>query len=225
MMQIRHAYISVRKGQTRTFGGSQMYSASKTMREVGCGVIAALDLLLYLNRVHLGSRCEMFSAALDDGSIDEKEYDELARSLSRRFFPIIPKLGINGLMLAAGLNVFFRRYHFPFRASWGIGSRLLWSSISDMLASDIPVILSIGPNFPLFWQKNELNFYARVPAGELRPACKIKSHYVTVTGMDETHLRISSWGREYYIDKEEYLSYIRHHSGSIVSNIVRVRQL
>ena len=225
MMQIRHAYISVRKGQTRTFGGSQMYSASKTMREVGCGVIAALDLLLYLNRVHLGSRCEMFSAALEDGSIDEKEYDELARSLSRRFFPIIPKLGINGLMLAAGLNVFFRRYHFPFRASWGAGSRHLAERIADMLSRDIPVILSIGPNFPLFWQKNELNFYVQVSHGEMKRACSIKSHYVTVTGMDDTHFRISSWGREYYIDRQEYLSYIRHHSGSLVSNIVFIRSL
>jgi len=225
MLQIRHRYISVRRGQTRTFGGNQMYSASKTMREVGCGVIAALDLLLYLNRVHMGGQCEMFSAALEDGSIDEKEYDELARALSRRFFPIVPKLGINGLMLAGGLNAFFRRYRFPFRASWGIGRQRLEDRIADMLSRDIPVVLSIGPNFPLIWQKNELNFYAHTPNGEMKHACSIRSHYVTVTGMDETHFRISSWGREYYISKQEYLSYIRHNSGSIVSNIVYIRSI
>ena len=202
-----------------------MVSASKTMREVGCGVIAALDLLLYLDRVHLGGRCEMFASALEDGGIDEKEYDQLARSLSRRFFPIIPKLGINGLMLAAGLNAFFRRYGFPFRASWGIGSSRMIEKIADMLSRDIPVILSIGPNFPLFWQKNELNFYAFTPGGEMRHACSIKSHYVTVTGMDDSRFRISSWGREYYIDRQEYFSYIRHHSGSLVSNIVYIRSV
>ena len=63
-MQILHPYISLRKGATRSFGGNQMISASRTMREVGCGVIAALDLLLYLDRVHLGGRCEMFSSGV-----------------------------------------------------------------------------------------------------------------------------------------------------------------
>lgn len=224
-MQIRHPYISLRKGASKTFGGSQMISASRTMREVGCGVIAALDLLLYLDRVHLGGRCEMFASALEDASIDEKEYDELARSLSRRFFPIIPKLGINGLMLAAGLNAFFRRYRFPFRASWGIGSRRLNDKIEDMLSRDIPVIMSIGPNFPLFWQKNELKFYSARPDGEMHHACSVKSHYVTVIGMDESRFHISSWGREYYIDKQEYFSYIRFHSGSLVSNIVYIHSV
>lgn len=224
-MQILHPYISLRKGATRSFGGNQMISASRTMREVGCGVIAALDLLLYLDRVHLGGRCEMFSSALEDGSIDEKEYDELARSLSRRFFPLIPRLGINGLMLAAGLNVFFRRYHFPFRASWGIGISRMADKIADMLLRDIPVIMSIGPNFPLFWQKNELSFYTALPGGEMRHACSIKSHYVTVIGMDESLFHISSWGREYYIDRQEYFKYIHRHSGSLVSNIVYIRSV
>ena len=225
MLQIGHSYISVRRGHTHTFGGSQMCSASKTMREVGCGVIAALDLLLYLNRFHLNNQCDMFSVALEDGSIDEKEYDELARALSRRFFPIIPKLGINGLLLAVGLNAFFFRYRFPFRASWGVGSRRLAGRIEDMLSRDIPVILSIGPNFPLFWRKNELNFYSRISNGEMKHACSIRSHYVTVTGMDESYFRISSWGREYYIDRREYFAYIRQNSGSIVSNIMYIRSL
>ena len=225
MHQIRHNYISVLAGQRRSFGGSQMLSGSKTMREVGCGVIAALDLLLYLCRFHPGCDCAFFAEAAEDGCIDEKEYDELAQKLSRRFFPMIPKLGINGLMLSGGLNLFFRRYSLPFRASWGLGSAKLYRQIEDMLADDIPVILSVGPNFPLFWQKNELTFYAAAPDGSLRAACSIKAHYVTVTGIDEKNLTISSWGREYFIDREEYMSYIRHNSGSLVSNIVRIRAI
>ena len=224
MIQIRHRYIAVSSGQRISFGGSQMLSDSRTMREVGCGVIAALDLLLYLCRFH-GCKCAFFADAAQDGVIDEREYDELAQRLSRRFFPLIPKLGVNGLMLAGGLNVFFLRYSLPFRASWGIGSGKLFEKIEAMLARDIPVILSVGPNFPLFWQKNELTFYAAAPDGAIRPACNIKAHYVTVTGIDGTWLKISSWGREYFIDREEYLSYIRRHSGSIVSNIVRIRSL
>lgn len=225
MLQIRHNYISVSEGQRRSFGGSQMLSGSKTMREVGCGVIAALDLLLYLCRFHPGCESAFFAEAAEDGCIDEREYDELAQRLSRRFFPMIPKLGINGFMLAGGLNLFFRRYSLPYRASWGIGSGRLFTQIEEQLAQDVPVILSIGPNFPLFWQKNELTFYAASPDGSLRPACRIKAHYVTVTGIDEKCLKISSWGREYYIDREEYMSYIRRHSGSLVSNIVKIRSV
>ena len=225
MLRIKHNYISVAAGARRSFGGSQMLSVSKTMREVGCGVIAALDLLLYLSRTRDDCRCAFFADAASDGCIDEREYDELALELSRRFFPIIPKLGVNGIMLAGGLNHFFRRYALPLRASWGMGSRRLYEEISDMLAQDFPVILSVGPDFPLVWQKHELNFYAKRPDGTLFPACRIKAHYVTVTGIDEQRLQISSWGREYYIDREEYWDYIRRHSGSIVSNIVKIRLL
>ena len=138
---------------------------------------------------------------------------------------MIPKLGINGFMLAGGLNLFFRRYSLPYRASWGIGSGRLFEQIELQLVQDIPVILSVGPNFPLFWQKNELTFYAAFSDGSLRPSCRIKAHYVTVTGIDEKCLKISSWGREYYIDREEYMSYIRRHSGSLVSNIVKIRSV
>ena len=167
MLQIKNNYISVRSEQRRSFGGNQMASSSRTMREVGCGVIAALDLLLYLCRFHDNSGCDFFAEAAEDGCIDEREYDELAQKLSKRFFPMIPKLGINGLMLAAGLNRFFRHYSLPYRASWGLGSGQIFSEIEDMLARDIPVILSIGPNFPLFWQKHELSFYSARPDGTL----------------------------------------------------------
>ena len=223
-LQIRHNYISVSQGQRRSFGGDQMFLHSQTMREVGCGVIAALDLLIYLCRFHSECSCPFFAEAEEDGCIDGKEYQELAQRLSRRFFPVIPKLGINGIMLAGGLNRFFRHYKLPFRASWGIGSGRLFEHIEEMLSRDIPVILSVGPNFPLFWQKHELDFYAARTDGTLFRACSIKAHYVTVTGIDEKYLHISSWGRAYYIDRNEYMDYIRRRSGSIVSNIIHLRR-
>ena len=66
MLQISHNYISVCSGELLSFGGSQMLSKSKTMREVGCGVIAALDLLLYLCRFH-GCTCAFFAQAAEAG--------------------------------------------------------------------------------------------------------------------------------------------------------------
>lgn len=225
MLQIKHNYISVGYGKSVSFGGSQMRSASRTVREVGCGVIAALDLLLYLTRSRPDCSCDFFRDAAADGVIDEREYDLLVHRLSKRYFPLIPKLGINGLLLSAGLNAFFLRYRLPYRAAWGLGSRKLWKEIEEMLSSDIPVILAIGPNFPFFWHKNELDFYALRSDGTHFPACKIRAHYVTVIGMDDEWLRISSWGREYYIRKNEYEEYIRRQSGSIVSNIVKIKTI
>ncbi len=225
MLQLKHPYISVGYQNSRSFGGSQMQSGSKTMREVGCGVIAALDLLLYLRRYHDGCEGVFFKEAAQDGVIDAEEYDLLSQKLSRAYFPLIPKLGVNGLMLAAGLNVFFLRYHFPFRAHWGIGSRGLFERIEELLGEDLPVILSIGPNFPLFWKKDTLPFYVPSHGDTPCSACEVRAHYVTVTGIDERYLHISSWGKAYLIDRNEYSDYIRHSSGSVVSNIVRLRRI
>ena len=225
MLKLQHPYISVEHRRIRSYGGSQMQSGSRTMREVGCGVIAALDLLLYLCRFHPGCSGEFFAEAAEDGVIDSAEYDQLSRRLSRRFFPLIPKLGVNGLMLAAGLNAFFRRYGYPFRARWGIGSRRLFEEIEALLAQDLPVILSVGPNFPLFWKKDTLPFYVRHADAAPTSACTVRAHYVTVTGIDEKYLHISSWGRAYLIDRAEYASFIRNSSGSIVSNIVILNRI
>lgn len=223
MQELKHPYITVAKEHKHFYGGSQMLSASPNMREVGCGVIAALDLLLYLCRFHEGCGSGFFAEAAADGVIDSEEYDALAQRLSRRYFPLIPKLGINGLMLAAGLNVFFRRYGFPLRARWGVGSRRLFEEIEEQLAQDLPVILSIGPNFPLIWKKDTLCFYLPGHEDGSGSACSVRAHYVTVTGIDGRYLHISSWGRPYLIDREEYLRYIRRSSGSLVSNFVHLR--
>ncbi len=58
----------------------------------------------------------------------------------------------------------------------------------------------------------------------------VNSHYITVTGIikDEIAgrimLRISSWGKEYYINYEEYWDYIDSASGTFTSSIVQVKK-
>ena len=58
----------------------------------------------------------------------------------------------------------------------------------------------------------------------LHRASSAKAHYVTVTGSELNDLRISSWGREFYINKGEYFSYIKQHSNSIISNILMIER-
>ena len=225
MTVLENKYISVESDGTRSYGGSQMLSASKLMRDSGCGVIAALDLLLYLGRFHEDCKCAFFPSSLYGEALDPAEYDSAARALSKSYLPIIPKFGINGIFLAAGLDLFFIRYSIPYRAVWGVGKAKLWQTIEDMLSRDLPVIISVGPNIPLFLRKGKLKLYRELPQGGKKAVCEIKAHYVTVTGMDESWLRISSWGREYYISRAEYTEYIKQYSGSVVSNIVKLRRV
>ena len=51
-----------------------------------------------------------------------------------------------------------------------------------------------------------------------------KAHYVTVTGSEDRFFRISSWGKLFYIDKGEYFSYIKQHSSSVISNILKIER-
>ena len=89
-----------------------------------------------------------------------------------------------------------------------------------MLRQDIPVIMSVGPNFPKLWGKRRVRFYVRIEGRGYIPAAAAKQHYFTVTGMDEDWLQISSWGRLYYLNRREFEEYTRRYSLDFVSNIL-----
>lgn len=92
--------------------------------------------------------------------------------------------------------------------------------MEEMLSKNLPVIMSVGPNFPCVWRNHKLPFYIRKNDGTYVQDCQVNGHYVTVTEMDETWLCISSWGKKYYINRQEYMEYVRRYSGFLVSNIV-----
>lgn len=219
MIELTHDFPAVSCSGRRLYGGNQTLSSDRTMRGFGCGVIAGLDLLVYLCRYH-GCRAEKLDELVRADPIPWTTYDRCAQWLNRRFLPLIPGHGINGISLAVGLNAFFLRNGLRCRAKWGVSRDSFWPSMERMLWQDIPVILSIGPNFPRFWQHNTLPFYQKNANGQYAKATSICSHYVTVTGMDETWLQISSWGRKFYISRREYEDYIHAHSLRLVSNIL-----
>ena len=222
MTELLHEFPVVQSGTRLLYGGDQSLSSDKTMRACGCGVIASLDLLIYLCRYH-GWHAERMEVLTRPGIISQSDYDRWALEVKRHYLPLIPGHGINGLTLAFGLNRIFRHNAIPYHARWGAGSSSFWSTIEHMLRTDQPVILSIGPNFPLFWQHNALTFYARKADGSYAPVSHAQAHYVSVTGLDESWLRISSWGRKYYISRSEYEAYVKQHSLHLVSNILVVK--
>ena len=223
-IQLLHPLPSVQKDMLHSSGGNQAWSHNRNFQLCGCGVVACLDLLIYLSRHHSGCEARALSPFASEEPVPLPLYDQTALSLSRRFLPLIPRLGLNGLSLASGFNLFCLRQHIPYRAHWGVSAKNFWQTIRTQLQKDIPVILSIGPNFPLFWQKNALVLYQKNEKGGYRRAADAIAHYVTVTGMDDDWLQISSWGRVFYINRDEYQRYIKAHSNRIVSNILCVER-
>lgn len=221
--ELRRPYPSFKYHNIRSYGGSQSWSHNKVMRRCGCGVVAALDLLLYLSQSRNIILPE-FDELLSPDS-ERSAYDHAAVRLSKRYFPLIYPVGINGLSLVVGLNIYMRRHGMRYRASWGVSGNSIFKKIESMLSRDIPVILSIGANFPKLWGKVNLNFYTVATNGCFVKTASIRSHYVTVTGMDDEWLRISSWGNMYYINRREYMEYIRRESTSIISNVVSIKEL
>ncbi len=224
MIELLHEFPVVQHGGRLLYGGDQTLSLDKTMRRCGCGVIASMDLLIYLCRFH-GCRSKRLERLVRPGPIALEDYDRCSLELKRRYLPLIPGHGINGVSLAVGLNHIFRRSGMPYRAHWGVKRAAFWPAIERMLRQDLPVILAIGPNFPQFWKHNALTFYVKKADGRLTPLSRAFSHYVSVTGIDEQWLRISSWGREYYISRREYEEYVKEHSLRLVSNILVIEHL
>ena len=185
---LKGEYISVLKDGRLSYGGSQRWSDSPVLRGYGCGVIAALDLLLYLARQReVGSA----QSTLAGGPVPWTLYDRWARQLSRRYMPVVPPVGTNGWAIALG--------------------------------RDVPVILSIGRNFPRVWRNVETAFYT--PGRESGPpACSTNAHFVTVTAMDEDYLTVSSWGHPYRLSREEFDAYRREASASLLCTILDVRE-
>ena len=63
-----------------------------------------------------------------------------------------------------------------------------------------------------------------MPDGRYQKRSAAKAHFVVATGLDESWLRIASWGKEYYINKNEFDFYRREHSNSLLCNVVNLRK-
>ena len=212
MPKLQKPYIQVKRNSLLSYGGSQMWSGKKSVQMCGCGPVAVLDTLLYLT----GRQTEVYS---------EEDYNHMLLELCRRYFPVLRPFGVNGLVLAAGMNLLLRKNKLPYRAFWAMSGGKFWDRITALLEQDVPAIFSVGPNFPAIWQNHRLPLYLMQADGSLKRAGSAIAHYVTATGIDEELLRISSWGNEYYIKRVEYDEYVKKHSTSIVSNVLVLKKI
>ena len=224
MTELQHSYPTVENGAGLCYGGCQSQMSQKALRRCGCGLVCALDLLVYLHRWHRGCTVPFFQDFSVD-PIDGAAYEQAITRLRRRWLPIVYPLGTSGLALAWGFNRFFRKFGLPLRAKWAVKWEKLYSAIEEMLQRDIPVVLAVGQNFPRIWRKDKLTFYRKTADGGYRPANFTRAHFVNVTGMDECWLQVSSWGKCYYINREEYSQFAKQHSLRWLCNIVSIQEV
>lgn len=222
--KLKHPYIAVMKEGKLSYGGNQEWWKKRTMSAYGCGVIAATDVLLYLDlhKAYCQSG-EFQDREKGNGILETDEYQKCADAIRRKYFPIIPGLGIPGWLLGIEMNWYFIKNRIPLKTFFGVRGRSMPNRIKAMLAHDIPVILAIGPNFPIPSKKHKLAFYEKREEGYEKTS-GAAAHFVVITGFEGEWLRISSWGKEYYINFYEYQNYVKKYSCGLISNICYIKK-
>lgn len=200
--ELTRPYPRVRTGEALSCGGSQNWFPDENFRLCGCGVVACADTLLYVS-----GRAEL----------SKEEYLRYVNSL-RHYFPLLPGRGIDGLRLALGLNACLRKSGLSLRARWCASSGRFWERLEGQLTRDLPAIVAIGPNFPRFWGEETLPLYRKTADG-FAESERTKAHFLAVTGLDEDWMRVSSWGRELYIERAAYDRYMKT-QGALFTNLL-----
>ena len=200
--ELNRPYPAIRTGASLSCGGSQNWFPDENFRLCGCGVIACADVLLYLTGQTELSREEYFAhvAAL------------------RKYFPLIPRRGIDGVRLAVGFNLCARRLGVDVRAGWSASGAKFWARLEAQLQNDLPAIISIGPNFPRVWGDERLPLYRKTEAGYAE-AGRTKGHFLTVIALDDEWMEASSWGRQLYLKRRSYADYMRR-QGALFTNLL-----
>ena len=223
-MKLMHTYPAVMRNGAVSFGGDQRAGNDPVIRRCGCGVVAVTDLLLYLHRWHDDCFIPPLRNLPQDVVLEQEQYERILFHVRQKYIPLVHPFGTNGFALAAGINRFFKRHGVPCKASWGVPRALFWETMEQMLSEDIPVILSVGMNFPKVWERERLNFYR---GNEENPVVsnRVRAHFVVVTGLDKEWMQISTWGKLRYIRRAEYETFRRHCSGTLLSNLLYVRKI
>ena len=224
LIGLKEIYPGVELSSGTTFGGNQRNLKNRTLQRCGCGVVAALDLVRYIHLYRDSCHTTFFTGIDDVLFLPLAVYDLCAMRMQRNFIPAVYPVGTTVFSLTAGLNRYFRRYHIPLQASWGVSKVSLWVEMERMLSQNLPVILAIGHQFSGLRAEDGLQLY-RYQGERMAKATYARAHYVTVVAISEKWLKISSWGQVYYISREKFLRYRERASLPVLCNIVRLQEV
>lgn len=230
---LKKDYIKVKRKNSNilTYGGDQGFfgtagtaEESRKKKSSGCGVVAFSDLLLYL-----GGRnpdfCIAESRPYLNRILEEEEYIGYFNKIYSLLGGIPFKGGVSFLKLLFGFNRIAHREGWKLRAAWGFSGKKMNGRIEEMLNRDIPVILCIPM---MLLKKDGADGLWLYQMPELTRAAFTNGHYVMITGIiyDQSVLyyEVSSWGKKYYIKKNEYDTLTHtHFMGTILGNILYIR--
>ena len=210
-IRLKGEFLRIKDKDNYYYGGAQEWAPKKYVRDYGCGVVSSANVIKTLE-------CKG-----KDNIYGKEDFTKFCEDLRKKYLPVIPKFGMNGLFMALGMNAYFLFKSLPYRAFWGVKINKLYREMERMLREGIPVVLAIGPNFPNLFGKHKLSLYDK-RNGKYAPTLETKAHYVTVTGFDDKWIRISSWGKQYFINREEYALYIKKYSLPLFSNILLIKR-
>ncbi len=180
------------------YGGDQAMFAEERYRKLGCGIISAANIMVYLSacgRYHFTPKGE-FSLAADD-------YMNFAEKLTKRFPPDVN--GLRWMRIYKKLTGDGARY-FPL---FSTPAEYLFRIIEKSLKADCPLMISV-------YDRKGSEMFPYSPDKGLSDSGRelVHAHYMTVTGLDIKNgkrlIIVSSWGRRYAFDFDRYCRENRH---------------
>ena len=109
IVTLQNPYPGIQEKGKCTYGGNQMLLGNETLRQFGCGAVAALDLVRYLHLYHAGCKTDLFTGIPDNHAVTSALYGLGVQRFCQRYLPILPYIATNGVFLAAGINTYFKR--------------------------------------------------------------------------------------------------------------------
>lgn len=235
-LRLKRPYIQVKRNSGElTYGGDQGFfkgagkgTADACKNAMGCGVIAFSDLLLYLGSSDPGKVIPESESYVNQTN-QETAYREYYNCIYDFLGGVSMKNGISGFRLAMKFNRLSRRESWKLKANWGLSAGKMYGRIEEMLTEDLPVILCIPMMLRKKDKKDGISFYQEKNE-KLEKVCTVSAHFVMVTGIiqeqgsRDAFLEISSWGKKYYVNWNEYDKLIRtHFLGTILGNIMYIK--
>lgn len=213
LFSLKKEYIKV---NDTSFGGSQLYYANETSkREIkkklgGCGIVAITDTLSYLQSQTTYNSVNDYKKAFDY-TVKKSKW-------------IPTKMGMNYLHLT--LSMFFRLKKLPekYRCYWCFSRKKMFGRIKKMLSKDIPVIISIPRTFKHKGKIDKLNLYNN----DFKVQTTTCGHFVVITGLlsfnNSVYYEVSSWGRKYYVNHDEFISFQKKHIIGLLGNMLYINK-
>lgn len=216
-ISLNNKFINVvQTAREPSFGGNQGWFVEKSfgnMASQGCGVISAVDTLLYINGIN-NPTLEKYSNEVERFCRERKFAKLFMNEIKiRKYDNRVISLGIIPIQMSGFLNHMMKAIGKPFRFRWNgkHGHKDMYQKMKYMLSNDIPVTWSLyafGRQIRMYHMSMDCQDFVYADIS-------VNSHYVTVTGIIEgfstAHPRmieVSSWGKRYYIDYDEYLEYV-----------------